>query len=188
MRTPEQIRTMFESLPEKGIAIHGTTLARAERINKEGLFPVKIAGTGRDGKKAWYIVQPPSCNPVQEVTFRRVVSSINAALERAGNAVWDDKYALTHDERDRITAFVLFTPEKDLQDEYAQEGISFSDSTDKPIPQENMLGVIPGLKIPRNIEETEDAVRYALRRTLAFLIRNRIIDSVRPQQPQQAKA
>ena len=170
----ERFRHIIEILPPTGIAVHGTTLERARLIEKNGFDPKMSRSllNGYSDNQTFYVVQPP-ITPAPLVTFRNLLGDGLSYLNRAVNTS-EERITAAGD----VQALILFIPPKELPDDLKKYGTPFIAWDSRPIPPENILGVIQVEKGKRKMD------KVIFRDCVAVLQEKGVIDFAKPQQPQ----
>lgn len=130
----EQLKQVFASLPPEGIAIHGTTQSRGEEISK----------TGFNQEINYFCVINPGSNDQPRLLLYATITEIAFPISHALRAVRKPNYSYSNDYKDKIPSLVVFTLPKNYQ---ANEVGLY---TDKPIPQEGIIGNISLVGFPSN--------------------------------------
>lgn len=179
----EQLRRVLTSLPPEGIAVHGTNLARAERIQQEGFIPQDLC-VGTNLHKTYYIVQPPNLNPSYSLLhLQEMKAMLNDAYRTyASRASRAPLYELTHGPDDKIPTLVVFRPLARSFDASLHAHMlypfPFVASDTKPIPAKNVYGIIP-------VPERKSAKKL-ISEAVRILLEKGVINSVKPPQRQEA--
>lgn len=135
----ERFRTIIENLPPTGIAIHGTTLERALRIEKEGFDPNMSRSElyGYKDRQTFYVAQPP-VTLSSLITFKHLRGKISYTYANYAVSISEQRAKQEGGEQ----ALVLLIPYEPLPDDLKMYGTPFIAYGSKPIPSENVLGII----------------------------------------------
>ncbi len=143
----ERVRQIFQSLPPEGVAIHGTNLARAKRIQQEGFQPQHLHPR-MPVDETHYFVQPPNFNPtyagehIQDLRQR----FRDALLKYAQRAITEPKYKVGDEMDDNIPALVVFKPLQRFDMSLIANNVapfSIHNKEKRNIPPQNIYGIIP---------------------------------------------
>ncbi len=138
----EQVVNFFQSLPDEGIAVHGTNLARAKSIKETGLLPDSLVGLDSD---VWYNVQPPNLNRTLYHDIRREINSLVVEAVQRAYAATNPNYSFGGSPESRTPALVVFKP----NEKFARSSLAvkltpypMTSKSSAPIPSENVLGIL----------------------------------------------
>lgn len=178
----EQMQAIFQSLPPEGVAIHGTNLARAKKIRKEGFIPQNLH-PGMPLDRTFYTLQVPNLNPTRATEHIDELKQAfrDAYTKYAIRAASRPLYKLSEDPASHIPAILVFRPPTQIDmNKHSNVTTPFPTvaSYDNPIPGENVYGIIPVPVYTGPNELISEAVR--------ILVEKGVIDSVKPRQLQEA--
>ncbi|MDO8269528.1 MAG: hypothetical protein Q7T54_02555 [Candidatus Levybacteria bacterium] len=152
----ERVTQFFQDLPDEGIALQGTNLARAKSIQENGLIPNSLVGLDSN---IWYNVQPPSMNPTLFWDIMREINShVRECIKFADRAAKLDSYSYGNLSESSIPAIIVFKPlEKFDRTSMALKSAPYpmTRRETKPIPKENVFGVI---NLGRNNTQAKEVI------------------------------
>lgn len=168
----ERVREIFAQLPSEGIAIHGTNLARAKKIQELG-FVSEFKPFGRDGH--YYFAVHPEDIPEHKLSgFLKAVKStyIRYAVDYSMGKTHDPMYKLENDPQgSTVPSLVIFKP----LERQPPKNMNWVRHESQDIPAENIIGII-------ELNSTDKKkVRSAYRKIVALLEERRIIQPPKPQ-------
>ena len=139
----EKVIQFFQDLPDEGVALHGTNLARAKSIQENGFIPDSLVGLDSN---IWYNVLPSSINPALFWDIRQEINyHVRECIKFADRAAKLDSYSYRNLAESAIPAIVVFKPLA----KFDRTSISLKSTPYpvtrreiRPIPKENIFGII----------------------------------------------
>jgi len=139
----ERVVNFFQNLPDEGVALHGTNLARAKSIQENGFIPDSLFGLD---SIIWFNVQPPSINPALFWDIRHEINShVQESIKIADRAATLDIYSYRNLVESAAPAIVVFKPLEKFDRTSISLKITPYPMTRReirPIPKENIFGII----------------------------------------------